>query len=131
MQLPENGERGMQVTRETTALNVVSAWDRGRLRIGDEWITGNVILAADTLIADWTPADATQVAVTDLEPAFALAPEIIILGTGHGACAPNLELMQSLAAKSIGLEIMNTPAACRTYNVLVHEQRRVVAALLV
>jgi uncharacterized protein len=68
---------------------------------------------------------------SDLEPAFALAPEIIILGTGHGACAPNLELMQSLAAKSIGLEIMNTPAACRTYNVLVHEQRRVVAALLV
>ena len=43
---------------------------------------------------------------------------------------PDVDLMAALAARAIGLEIMSTPAACRTFNVLVHERRRVVAALL-
>jgi uncharacterized protein len=120
----------MQVTLETTARNVVSAWDHGRIKVGEDWIEGNIILSADRLIAEWRPADAANIELADLAPALALGPELVVLGTGHGTGTPNVELMQRLAERSVGLEIMNTPAACRTYNVLVHEQRRVVAALL-
>jgi uncharacterized protein len=58
-------------------------------------------------------------------------PEIIVLGLATLAPIPDIDLMAALADRSIGLEIMTTPAACRTYNVLVHEHRRVVAALCV
>ena len=65
----------------------------------------------------------------ELGPAIALRPEIILLGTGDRHIFPESPLISDLASKSIGLEIMTTPAACRTYNVLVHENRQVVAAL--
>jgi uncharacterized protein len=52
-----------------------------------------------------------------------------LLGTGSEMLLPDVDLMAKLGARSIGLEIMSTPAACRTFNVLLHEQRRVIAAL--
>jgi len=58
-----------------------------------------------------------------------LDPEIIIVGTGMQLVFPNTSLAKLLAKKKIGLEIMGTPAACRTYNVLVYEGRRVAVAL--
>jgi uncharacterized protein len=64
-----------------------------------------------------------------LAAALELEPEIILIGTGEGASLPDVELMSAIAERGIGLEFMTTPAACRTYNVLVHEQRRVVVAL--
>ncbi|HSC16586.1 MAG TPA: MTH938/NDUFAF3 family protein, partial [Gammaproteobacteria bacterium] len=67
--------------------------------------------------------------IADLEPALALDPTIIVLGTGTEHLLPDVELMAAVAARSVGLEIMSTPAACRTFNVLLGEQRRVVAAL--
>ena len=52
----------------------------------------------------------------------------MLLGTGATLVWPDEDLMAALAARGVGLEIMSTAAACRTYNVLVHERRRVVAA---
>lgn len=70
-----------------------------------------------------------MLALEDLAAALELEPEIILIGTGEDASLPDVELMSALAERGIGLEFMTTPAACRTYNVLVHEQRRVVVAL--
>jgi uncharacterized protein len=67
----------------------------------------------------------------DLQPAINLNPKIVLLGTGSRLALPNIDLMTVLAAQGVGLEIMDTPAACRTYNVLVHEDRDVVAALFI
>jgi uncharacterized protein len=67
--------------------------------------------------------------IEHLEPALALEPAIIVLGTGTERLLPDVELMGDVAARSVGLEVMSTPAACRTFNVLLQEQRRVVAAL--
>jgi uncharacterized protein len=121
--------RVMELSREVTQANIVRAWEPGRVRIGNEWLEGHLIVAPDRIIADWSVASPERVDVESLEPAIALAPEIILLGTGPGLVLPDVELMAQLAAETIGLEIMDTPAACRTFNVLVHEQRRVVAAL--
>jgi uncharacterized protein len=119
----------MQFTRETTEAHVIRAWERGRIRITDRWLEGNVIVAPDQLIDHWQVTTPSELMLVDLEPAIALAPEIILLGTGDAVLVPDVELMSELAARAIGLEIMSTPAACRTFNVLVHERRRVVAAL--
>ena len=119
----------MQLTRETTTVNFIRAWEPGRVRIADRWIEGNVIVAADRLIEDWAAARPLGLTVADLGPALALEPTIIVLGTGTQQSLPDVELMAALADRGVGLEIMNTPAACRTFNVLVQEGRRVVAAL--
>lgn len=119
----------MELSREITEANIVRAWERGRLRIRDEWLRGHVIVAADRIIADWAVSAPERIDAAALAPAIALRPEIILLGTGTEVVLPDVELMAQLGAESIGLEIMSTAAACRTYNVLVHEGRRVVAAL--
>jgi uncharacterized protein len=119
----------MELSREITEANIVRAWEPGRLRIREVWLRGHVIVAADRIIPDWTVAAPDRIDAAALAPAIALAPEIILLGTGSDIVLPDVELMERLASESIGLEIMSTAAACRTYNVLVHEGRRVVAAL--
>ncbi|MBN1239133.1 MAG: hypothetical protein JXB36_11560 [Gammaproteobacteria bacterium] len=120
----------MEVARETPQANVVRAWEPGRVRIGERWLEGSVIIAADRIMTEWAVDTVGEVDVASLEPAISLQPEIIVLGTGEDIVLPDVELMGALAARAIGLEIMTTAAACRTFNVLVHEERRVVAALL-
>jgi len=99
------------------------------VRIGTRWIEGHVIVSADQVITGWAVASAEAIGIEDLRPAIDLDPEIILVGTGQDILLPNVELMRTLAERSIGLETMTTPAACRTFNVLLNEQRRVVVAL--
>jgi uncharacterized protein len=119
----------MLLTRDSSAVNFIRAWEPGRVRIADRWVAGNVLVGNDAIIESWTPNAAARLTIADLEPALALQPTIIVLGTGVERLLPDVELMAAVAARSVGLEIMNTPAACRTFNVLLQEQRRVVAAL--
>ena len=119
----------MQLTRETGSVHYIRAWEPGRVRITERWITGNVIVGPEHIIEGWTTLQPEALTVADLEPALALAPTIVVLGTGTQHLLPDVELMATLAQRSVGLEIMSTPAACRTFNVLLQEQRRVVAAL--
>lgn len=122
-------ELTIKFSRETSEANLVIAWEPGAVRVGQEWIRSNLILSADDVLRDWAAADPEALQVADLEPAVALRPEIIIVGTGASLTLPKVDLMSALGAQGIGLEIMDTPAACRTYNVLIHERRAVVAAL--
>ena len=119
----------MQLTRDSGAVNFIRAWEPGRVRIAERWISGNVLVGADQIVEGWTAAQPHSLTIADLEPALALDPTIIVLGTGTEHLLPDVELMAAVAARSVGLEIMSTPAACRTFNVLLGEQRRVVAAL--
>ena len=119
----------MQLTRDSSAIHVIRAWEPGRVRIAERWITGNVLVGADRIIEAWTTTRPGALTIADLEPALALDPTIVVLGTGTEQVLPDVELMAALAARSVGLEIMSTPAACRTFNVLLQEHRRVVAAL--
>jgi uncharacterized protein len=120
----------MQFTRESSSSNLIRAFESGRVRIGERWFTSSLIVMADRILSDWTPAAPGRVTLSDLAPALALKPELLIVGAGTGPCAPDIDLMAAIAAQGLGLEFMQTPAACRTFNVLVHEGRRVAAALL-
>jgi uncharacterized protein len=119
----------VQLTRDTAAAHLIHSYEPGRVRIGERWLHGHLIVAPEHLIEGWRAAAPAGVTVADLEAALALEPEIVLLGTGATLVWPEEDLMGALAARRVGLEIMSTPAACRTYNVLVHERRRVVAAL--
>jgi uncharacterized protein len=119
----------MQLTREATAQNLIRAWERGRVLVGERWVSGNLIVSAERIVTDWSAQDPETLTLEDLAPALALEPEVILIGTGEAASLPNVELMSALAERGIGLEFMTTPAACRTYNVLAQEQRRVVVML--
>ncbi len=120
----------MQITREESSNNLIRAIEPGRIRIGQEWLTGNLIVTADMIVSDWQPMNLGRVTAMDLKPALDQGPELIIVGGGTDVIAPDVELMQELAGFSVGLEYMQTQAACRTFNVLVHEGRRVAAALI-
>lgn len=118
----------LQLTRDTSDANLIHAWERGRIRVAERWIEGPLIVAADRIIT-WEVGAPDELAAADLAPAIELEPEVILVGTGAEVLLPDVGLMAELAERGIGLEIMSTPAACRTYNVLVNERRRVVAAL--
>ncbi len=67
---------------------------------------------------------------SSFEPLLALAPELVIFGSGSRLRFPHPAVLKALMARRIGFETMDTPAACRTYNVLLAEGRAVVAALI-
>lgn len=119
----------MQLSKERSDTNLILAWEPGRLKIGAEWFSGHVIVTADRVVPDWTTSQPDALGIDQLQAAMAANPEILLLGTGPNALLPNVRLIASLAEMGIGLEFMDTPAACRTFNVLVGEGRRVVAAL--
>ena len=100
------------------------------LRVGDLRITRSVILSATEVVRDWPVTDAGALSLRSLAPALELNPEILVLGTGPRGHFPGGELYAELAGRGIGLEVMDTASACRTYNILVNEERPVVAALI-
>ena len=119
----------MQLSRDIGAVNFIRAWEPGRVRVADRWVGGNLIVSTDRIVEGWTTIAPEALTVADLAPALELEPVIIVVGTGTEQLLPDVELMAALGERSVGLEIMSTPAACRTFNVLLQEQRRVVAAL--
>jgi len=100
------------------------------LQIADRWYTGPLIISASELLTDWQAQQFGDLNEQQLEPVFGLKPEVVLVGTGPKQMFPAPELLMCFYRRGIGVEFMNTPAACRTFNVLVSEQRNVVAALL-
>jgi uncharacterized protein len=111
--------------------HVVRAYAPGHIRIGDRDIATSVIVTAAELIEPWRPRRIAELEAADLEPVVALAPDVLLIGTGARQVFPAPALFAALHAARIGFEVMDTGAACRTYNVLVAEERRVAAALLI
>jgi uncharacterized protein len=111
------------------AANLIRGYSDTEIRIGTRSVRGSCIVTADTLIAEWEPASFAQLLPAHLEPILALAPDLIVLGTGPSQRFPPTEIRTLLAARGVGLEAMALGPACRTFNVLVQEERRVAAGL--
>lgn len=122
--------RAMKLTDERTAgANVVRSFAPGQLRVGEQVVRTSCLISAAQLIPDWRPASIDMLELRDIDPLLALSPEIVVLGSGTRQRFPSPEWMAALLSRGIGCEVMETGAACRTYNVLVSEDRSVVAAL--
>lgn len=90
----------------------------------------SLIVLPDKLIDDWAPRNLDELTESHFEFLAGLDAEIILLGTGAALRFPHPRLTAPLAAQRVGFEVMDTYAAARTYNILMGEGRRVMAALL-
>lgn len=100
------------------------------IRVVDDIYTGSIILSSDRVISDWSITQPDEFTESLLEPIMQLEPEIVLIGTGSKQLFLPPELMMYFYRRGTGFEVMTTDAACRTFNVLVSERRKVVAGLL-
>ena len=98
--------------------------------INDALYTRALIISADVLIDEWPVSSAEQLCEELFAPILALNPDLLLLGTGSKQVFPDPKLSFYLLSEGIGVEVMTTPAACRTFNIVMSEGRNAVAALL-
>jgi len=98
--------------------------------VNERRLIRSFIVSAQALIEDWAVSDVRVMSADDLEPLLALAPEMILIGTGEQQAFPPPATLAACLTRGIGLEAMTNAAAARTFNVLAGEGRRVVAGLV-
>ena len=121
----------MKLDRENTTGNLVRRFTGREIHVAGQVFQQPVIVTLERLISDWSPPPVTRLALPDLQIALDLGPEVILLGTGARQVFPPPDLTAAVLRQGIGLEVMDTAAACRTFNVLATELRRVVALLYI
>ncbi len=119
----------MKFVREANSAVTIRHIEKGVLKVRDEEIRENVILFRDSIQRGWNARDPENLNESDFEELLAAQPEIVVFGTGWKTCLPPRDLPFALARRGIGFEYMDTPAACRTFNILVSEDRDVAAVL--
>ncbi len=120
----------MDMQLEQSATNAIESYDADSLQIKNQGYSHNIIVTADQIILYDFPADASKLSIANCEPLLSLRPQVCILGTGKIQQQISIELIAHFAGCGIGLEIMNNPAAYRTFNILLAEDRHVALAVL-
>lgn len=110
--------------------NIFTAYGEGYVSVNAVRHTSNLIVLPDRLVEAWTAASFDTLSTTDFALLATLDAEVILLATGDQIRFPAAALLQPLVQAQKGIEVMDIKAACRTYNVLVSENRKVAAALL-
>lgn len=122
----------MKLQRDLTpGLNVVTAYGAGYVDINGQRHAQSLVLTPQHVEVPWTTAGFDDLQAEDFQALLRFAPEILLFGSGLKQRFAPPALMQSLMQARIGIETMDTFAACRTYNILVAEGRPVMAALLI
>ena len=121
----------MRLTLDQPAnVNLITAVSPGEIRVGEQLIRTSVIIGTRDIISDWPAASMDRIDATDIAPVLELEPEIVLLGSGRRLVFPRQEIYGQVLARNIGIEVMDTAAACRTFNILAAEGRRVAAGLI-
>lgn len=132
----------MKFSLERGAGNMIIAYDVGSIQVHRGQRAGgttpvevrtvrtSVIITPEELIEDWQPHTLPELEVLHMDQVLGCGPEIVLLGTGRRLRFPPGAIAQACQQAGAGFEVMDTGAACRTYNVLANEGRRVAAALL-
>ena len=110
---------------------MISRHDRGRIVVGPGAYPHSVVVPWVGEVSVWPVATFEELTAAHFEQLVALQPELVIFGSGSRLRFAPPALLRPLIERRIGVECMDTAAACRTYNVLVSERRSVVAALIV
>ena len=103
----------------------------GWIAVNGEQVRHSLVVSARGDRLDWQVRRFEDLTEVHFEQLLALRPELVVFGSGERLRFPAPALLRSLVGQHIGVETMDTRAACRTYNILAAEGRRVVAALLV
>lgn len=121
----------MELVRDDPAGKVyVRAVDDNGIKIGQDIYQSSLVLSPESVHTDWNPETYSDISEESLEFLLKLEPELVIIGTGKKQHFPDPALLMKFYSAGIGIEFMNTQAACRTFNILVMEERKVVAGLI-
>jgi uncharacterized protein len=117
-----------------SGINTFTGYGDGFVQVNGQRYDRSVIVLPERVIDDWGVASFDALTAADLEVLLGLPAEVMLLGTGPKLRFPRPQLLapvsRRLAEARTGLEVMDVQAACRTYNILVAEERKVLAALL-
>ena len=111
--------------------NTITGYGDGYVEINQTQYAHAVLLSSDGAISAWPAQSFDSLEASHFTQMVELKPELILIGTGSKQRFPKPELLKSLILANIGFEIMDSQAACRTYNILVGEGRQVLLALIV
>jgi uncharacterized protein len=111
--------------------NTITGYGDGYIEINKIPYSHAVLLSSDGEILEWAVNSFDELSPADFTQMASLKPELIIIGTGKRQRFPKPELLKTLIEAKLGFEIMDSQAACRTYNILVGEGRQVLLALIV
>jgi len=112
-------------------VNVVRSYAPGRVTVRDREYTSSVIIWGNRIYEAWEAPGINRLRPSHLHPVTQDPPEVLILGTGERQVFPEPSTFTTLMDLGIGFEVMDNAAACRTYNILLAEQRQVALALLI
>ena len=121
----------MKFTREYTSSMMIRSVSEHDIVIGEARYRSTVALTTDTVLENWATKPIADLAEDDFSALLEAVPEVIVLGTGPTNVFPPRDLVFSLARRGIGLEVMDTAAAARTFNILSSEGRQVAAVLYI
>jgi uncharacterized protein len=110
--------------------NAFTGYGEGYVEVNGARHEASLVVAADRVITDWPARSIDALAADHLAAIVQMSPEIVLIGTGSRFVFPDAARLAPLYNAGIGVEVMDTPAACRTYNILLSEGRNVVAAVI-
>jgi len=111
--------------------HAITAYGPGYVAVNGRRVERSLLVLPDQVDTEWGPPDFAGLTAEHLEPLAKLRCDVVLLGTGARQRFPAASLLRPLIDARVGVEVMDTPAACRTYSILVAEGRRVAAALIV
>jgi uncharacterized protein len=116
---------------QASSRNVFTGYGAGYVSVNGIRYETNLVVMPERILEQWPVSDVLAMAEAEVAGLIALKPELVLLGSGKTLRFPSAAILKSLAAAGIGVEVMDTQAACRTYNILTEEGRNVAAALIV
>jgi uncharacterized protein len=111
--------------------NIIHAVTRTQVSVNGQPYTTSVLVPGDAPLAAWAPENLGSLTADHIAKILPFKPELVILGSGPTLRFAHPSVLRPLIEAGIGVETMDTPAACRTYNVLMSEGRKVLAALII
>ena len=114
-----------------TSRNAITGYGEGYVMVNRQRFERSLVVLPDRIVLDWPPNRFDELAPEHMAALAGLDREIILLGTGAQLRFPRPEIIRPLQRSGVGVEVMDVQAACRTYNILLAEDRRVAAALLI
>lgn len=120
----------MKFHLSTAAGNMFTGHGADYVRLGIVEYRDNILVTPERVVSGWALGGFDALTEADFAAVVELQPEVVLLGTGKSLRFPHPRLTRALTDAGIGVEVMDTPAACRTFNILAAEGRRVAAAVL-
>lgn len=124
----------MEITRESPDEETryrIRGYGPGEIRVNNTTYNSSLLLTQSRIMPDWNPPPLSEWTPEVLDPLLELDPEIILVGTGRELHMLGTPFLAHALRHGVGLEVMTTEAACRTFSVLVSEDRKVAAALVI